>query len=151
MRKVSMLLLFILLLLTIQGQAQNISGQMSGRILDAQGAAVPGATVTASDPSKNVTVSTKTNEQGDFVFPGLQPGLYNLRVEAPGFKRLDRSAIPLDANDKLALGALTVEVGALTEAVEVSAEIALLQTESVERSATIVGEMSLNIAVNGGN
>ena len=124
---------------------------MSGRILDAQGAAVPGATVTVSDLAKNVNVSTKTNEQGDFVLPGLQPGLYNLRVEAAGFKRLDRSAIPLDANDKLALGALTLEVGALTEAVEVSAEIALLQTESVERSATIVGKQMENIEVNGRN
>ena len=151
MGKVSASLLVFLLLVTIQAQAQNISGQMSGRVLDPQNAAVQGATVTVNDPTKNVTVSTKTNEQGDFVLPGLQPGIYNLRVEAPGFKRLDRSAIPLDANDKLALGALTLEVGTLSEAIEVSAEVALLQTESVERSATIVAKQMENIEVNGRN
>ena len=151
MRRVSTLMLTFLFLCALKGQAQNISGQISGRVLDPQGSAVPDATVTVTDVSKKTAVGTKTNEQGDFVLPGLQPGTYDLRVEARGFKRLDRPTIPLDANDKLALGALTLEVGALTEAVEVSAEIALLQTESTERSATIVGKQMENIEVNGRN
>ncbi len=144
-------MLSFLLIFAFLGQAQNISGQLSGRILDQQGAAVPDATITVTDPAKNVTVTTRTNEQGDFVLPGLQPGNYNLRVEARGFKRLDRPGIPLNANDKLALGALSLEVGAVTETVEVSAAVALLQTESVERSATIVSKQMENIEVNGRN
>jgi len=133
------------------GQAQNISGQISGRIVDPQGSTVPGAAVTATDVSRNLTVVTKTNDQGEFVLAGLQPGTYNLRAEARGFKRLDRSNIALDANDKLALGPLPLEVGAVTEVVEVNAEVALLQTESVDRSATIVGKQMENIEVNGRN
>jgi len=62
---------------------------------------------------------------------------YNITIEAAGFKKLERPNIPLDANDKLALGNLGLQVGAVSEAVEVTAQAALLQTESVERSATM--------------
>jgi Carboxypeptidase regulatory-like domain len=119
------------------------------RLLDAQGAVVPNASVTATEPTKNVTVTTKTNDQGDFVFPGLQPGTYNITIEAAGFKKLERPNIPLDANDKLALGNLGLQVGAVSEAVEVTAQAALLQTESVERSATMHSKQMENIEVNG--
>ena len=63
----------------------------------------------------------------------------------------DRTDIALDANDKLGLGDLALEVGAVTESVEVSGTAALLQTESVERSATITGKQIENIEVNGRN
>ena len=139
----------LFLVLAFSGYAQNISGSIAGSVIDQQGAAVPGASVTATDPTKRVTVSTKTNDQGNFVFPALQPGTYTLSIEATGFKKLERPNVPLDANDKLALGNLTLQVGALTEAVEVNAEAALLQTESVERSATLIGKQMENIEVNG--
>src|SRR5437868_8908464 len=138
-------------LVAFQAYSQNISGSISGHVIDQQGAAVASTTVRAVDPARRVTVSTTTNDQGDFVFPALQPGNYTLTVEAPGFKKLERPNVPLDANDKLALGNLTLQVGALTEAVEVSAQAALLQTESVERSATIIGKQMENIEVNGRN
>jgi hypothetical protein len=124
---------------------------MSGRVVDAQGAAVPNATVTANEPAKLVNISTKTNDQGEFSLAGLQPGNYTVVVEAPGFKKLSKTNIPLDAQDKLALGNFALEVGAVTESVEVSATQTLLQTESVERSEAIVGKQIDNIEVNGRN
>lgn len=151
MRTVSAAILSLMLVLGFHAYAQTISGSISGRIIDAQGAVIPNASVTATEPTKNVTVNTKSNDQGDFVFAGLQPGTYNITVEAAGFKKLDRSNVPLDANDKLALGNLALQVGALSEAVEVSAQAALLQTESVERSATITGKQMENLEVNGRN
>jgi hypothetical protein len=150
MRLTSILWVFSVVL-AFQAYAQNISGSISGHVVDQQSAAITNSTVTAVDPARRVTVSTKTNEQGDFVFAALQPGNYTLSVEAPGFKKLERSNVPLDANDKLTLGNLTLEVGALNEAVEVSAQSALLQTESVERSATIIGKQMENIELNGRN
>ena len=140
-----------LCLLGLSGYAQNISGSISGHVIDAQGAVIPNANVTANDPTKNVTATTKTNDSGDFVFPGLQPGNYTISVEAQGFKKLQRPNIPLDANDKLALGDMVLQVGAVSESVEVSATSALLQTESVERSATITTKQMENIEVNGRN
>jgi hypothetical protein len=138
-------------LLALQGQAQTFTGSISGRVIDQQGSAVAGATVTATEPSKNVQETKKTGDEGDFSFAALQPGSYTVTVEAKGFKKVDSPNIALHANDKLALGNLTVEVGAVTETVEVSAQAALLQSESVERSATITGKQIENIEVNGRN
>lgn len=151
MRKISakIFVLAFALVFSFQGHAQNISGSITGRVVDQQGAVVASVSVTAIEPNKNVTVTTKTGDQGDFTFAGLQPGTYTVRVEAPGFKRLERSNVPLDANDKLALGDLALQVGAVTESVEISAQAALLQAESVERSATIVSKQMENIEVNG--
>src|SRR5581483_1024899 len=95
---------------------------------------------TVTEPAKKLTVSAKTNGEGDFYIAGLLPGNYTLAVEASGFKKLERPGIELNAQDKLALGNLPLEVGAVSESVEVSAQAALLQTESVERSQAIVGK-----------
>ena len=151
MRKVSVMILLSLLVLAIQGYAQTITGSMSGRVIDQQGAAVPNATVTATEPTRKTTNTAKTNGQGEFQFAGLNPGSYTIAVEAAGFKKLDRKNTALDANDKLSLGDLTLQVGAVTESIEVSASAATLQTESVDRSATITGKQVENIQVNGRN
>jgi hypothetical protein len=151
LRKLSATIFLFVCISVSHAYAQTITGSISGRVMDQQGAAVAGATVTAIEPDKNITATMKTGEQGDFVFTALQPGNYTISVEAHGFKKLQRSAIALHADDKLALGNVNLEVGALTETIEVSAQAALLQTESVERSATITGKQIENIEVNGRN
>jgi hypothetical protein len=72
-------------------------------------------------------------------------------VEAPGFKKLEDRNIELNAQDHLAIGTLSLELGTATESVQVSAEASLLQTNSVERSQAIVGKQIENIEVNGRN
>ena len=151
MRKVSLPILVSLLLLAVQGYAQNITGSMSGRVVDQQGATVANAGVAAIEKDKKVNTVTRTNDAGEFSLAGLLPGNYTVEVTATGFKKLERINVPLDAQDKLALGDLTLQVGAVTESVEVSATQALLQTESVERSEAIVGKQVDNIEVNGRN
>ena len=151
MRKVSATILTSILLFGAQAFAQNITGSISGRVVDAQGAAVNGATITANEPERKINVSTKSTGQGEFSLAGLQPGNYTITVEASGFKKLSRPNVALNAQDKLALGDLTLEVGAVTESVEVSATQALLQTDSVERGQAIVGKQMENIEVNGRN
>jgi Carboxypeptidase regulatory-like domain/TonB-dependent Receptor Plug Domain len=151
MLRVSSKILSLLFLSALTGYAQNISGSISGRVIDQQGAAVAGASVNAKEPTKNVLVSVKSNDQGDFNIAGLQPGFYTISIEASGFKKLESQNVQLDANDKLALGNLTVQVGTLTETVEISGQAALLQTDSVDRSATISGKQIENLQVNGRN
>jgi len=151
MLKVSRTILISLFVLAFHGYAQNITGSMSGRVVDASGGGVPDAIVTALEPEKLVNIRTTTTRQGEFSLAGLLPGNYTVTVEAPGFKKLTKPGIPLDAQDKLALGNLTLEVGAVTESVQVEATAALLQTESVERSEAIVGKQIQNIEVNGRN
>jgi hypothetical protein len=131
------------------GYAQTISGSIAGNVVDAQRAALPNAAVTAKDLQQQFTFATKTDESGRFAFPQIPPGTYNITIEAAGFKRMERSGIGLSANDKLALGELVMEVGLVTEQIEVSAQAVALQTESAERSATLVSKQIENIAVNG--
>src|SRR5215831_4013618 len=131
MRKSLLLAIVTLLLCALSAYAQTITGSMSGHVLDPQMAPIQGATVTITEPSRNFTTVTKTGAEGSFVSAGLLPGNYSVSVEASGFKKLSRTSIPLDANDKLDVGSLVLDVGSVSESVEVSAQAALLQTESV--------------------
>jgi len=151
MLKVSTSILLLSSVLALHNWAQSISGTLSGRVVDQQGAVVADASVTVLEPAKNLTETVKTGSGGEFSFAALQPGNYNVTVEAAGFKKLERTNIPLNADDKLAIGDLSMQVGAVTETVEVSAQAAMLQTESAERSATINNRQMQNIEVNGRN
>ena len=143
--------IIFLLSFALVAYGQTISGSISGHVYDAQMAPIQGATVTVTDSSKNFTAVTKTGTEGNFLSAGLSPGNYTVSVEAAGFKKFSQTGIPLDANDKLDVGSLRLEVGAVTESIEVSSQAALLKTESVELSGTITGRQIENIEVNGRN
>jgi hypothetical protein len=140
-----------LILIGSYGIAQNITGSMTGRVTDRSGSVIVNATVTVTEIAQNLAVKRQTSADGNFTLAGLMPGTYTITVESPGFKKMTRAGISLDANDKLAIGDLVMEVGAVTESVEVSAQTVVLQTESVERSATIGTTQIENIETNGRN
>jgi Carboxypeptidase regulatory-like domain/TonB-dependent Receptor Plug Domain len=137
------------LVFAISALGQTTSGSIAGSVVDAQHAAVPNAAVTALEQEQKVTFSTKTDEAGRFVFAQAPPGTYTLNISASGFKKYERRGITLNANDKLALGEIPMEVGAVNETIEVSATAVTLQTESAERSSALVAKQMENIAVNG--
>lgn len=128
--------------------AQTSSGSISGTIVDVTHATVPNAAVTAIEQDKKFTLTTSVDTAGRFVFATVPPGNYRIEVKAAGFKEYAQSGIVLDSNDRLALGELTMQVGAVTERIEISATAVTLQTESAERSATLVSKQMENIAVN---
>jgi hypothetical protein len=131
------------------GNGQTTSGSISGTVLDSEQGSIAGATVTLTEPSKSVTLAANTNVAGGFVFAQISPGTYTLTVENPGFKKLERTGVVLNANDKLDIGRLAMVLGAVSESVEVQGQIVALQTESSERSAALVSKQMENIAVNG--
>jgi hypothetical protein len=133
-------LLTVFLVLCGMGFAQTTSGSIAGTVVDARHAAMPNAAVTAKELQQQFTFSTKADVSGRFVFPLVPPGRYTISIEAPGFKRLERVGITLNANDKLALGDMTMEVGAVSEQIEVSAQAPTLQAESAERGAALVSK-----------
>jgi hypothetical protein len=149
MRKLSATIVLCVLVLAVQGFAQSITGSLNGRVVDQQGRAVPNAKVTATEPSKKMTVASSTTAGGDFSIPGLAPGNYTVVVEAQGFKKWSHADVTLNASDKVALGEIVVQIGALTETIEVSSTAITLQTESVERGAAVTGNQIQNINVDG--
>ena len=149
MRRLSATILLIPFVLAVQGYAQSITGSLNGRVVDQQGSAVPNARVTATEPTKKLTVATNTTEAGDFSIAGLAPGAYTVTVEATGFKKLTRPDVALDASDKIALGDLVVQIGSLAETIEISATAMTLQTESSERGSAVTGTQIANINVDG--
>lgn len=117
--------------------AQTTSGTITGFVEDPSHAAVRGATVTLTDEHTNVQISTTSRDAGDFVLPGIQPGLYTVTVSAAGFKELQKVHITLDANHNVSTGRLILEPGGSTETVTVSGEGTPIQSTSSERSAVL--------------
>ena len=95
-----------------QGGGASSTGTIQGRVADAQGAVLPGVTVTATSPSALGAQTTVTSETGNYRFPALPPGVYDLSFELAGFNGLKRSGI------QISLGFVAnVNVGVATTAV----------------------------------
>jgi len=142
------LFLSISVLFTILAAAQTVSGSISGSVVDAQHAGVPGATVTATDEGRKYTQTVRADAAGRFVFTQVFPGTYRLTVHSQGFKEFIQDGLVVNANDRIALGEVTMQVGAVTEHVEVSGAVVLMQTESAERGESVVEKQITTIAVN---
>jgi hypothetical protein len=112
---------FFLLFCLIPGFAQTGTTSLRGSVLDASGAAVPGAAVKLTDPELGVQRSTVSNDIGQYEFLSLQPGTYSLSVEARGFRKYEQKNIQLLVNNPTTLNAV-LQVGLNTETVEVSAQ-----------------------------
>src|SRR5438045_4200219 len=83
------------LLFAAVGAAQVTTGSLVGSIRDPGGLAVRGATITATLPATGLQRQTQSDERGDFVLTGLEPGSYVVRVASAGFKQVERKGIVL--------------------------------------------------------
>jgi hypothetical protein len=122
--------------------AQFDRGTISGTVKDAQGGIVPGATVTVTSTQTQQSNTTVTDGSGFYTFPNLNAGRYEMAVELSGFKKISRSNVQLDAAGAVALD-FTLETGALTEEVTVTAETSLLQTQVGVRKAVEAKDIEL--------
>lgn len=118
--------------------AQLTMGTISGTVQDAQGAPIPSAAISLTSETLGTRLRTVTSStSGEFTFPNVPPDKYTLEASQKGFKVLQRTGIAVSPGDRVGLGALTLEVGAVNETITVSAEAALLKTQSAEQSAVI--------------
>ena len=111
--------------------AQEVSAGITGRVTDPTGSAIVGANVTAKDLTRGTEWPTKTNAEGIYAFPRVPPGDYEVRVEAPGFKAFVQERLHLELNERARLD-VPMQVGAISESVSVSADAALLQTDTTQ-------------------
>ena len=112
---------------------------ITGRVTDPSGAVVAGAAVVAVNLDTNFTNNSATNDEGLYRIPSLQPGPYRVTIEAPGFKRSLRDRLDLRAGSTLPVDA-ALEVGTLSEQVQVSGEAQLLETETSAAGSALKGE-----------
>ena len=134
--------LFLTPALPAWAQVENAS--LTGFVTDPSGAVVPDASVTATQTTTNLEQKTTTDSAGDYVFPALLVGTYTVTVEASGFKKA------IHENVVLGVGArgrsdFKLEVGLVTQAVEVTASAIALQTEDASPSTVIGNNMVLDV------
>jgi hypothetical protein len=127
--------------------AQDISGTIEGTILDPSGSAVPNAKVSLTNTDRNQVVRTlTTNTSGVYSAPLLPIGNYSIKVEVAGFKNDIRTGIVLNVNDDLKIN-VTMEVGAVTESVEVKETAVGVELGTPATSTTIEGTQVRELAL----
>jgi hypothetical protein len=129
--------------------AQNSTGTISGRVVDPTGSAIVGAEVRCINQTDQTARLFRTLSSGDFTFTNLPPGTYTLSVTADGFKKLEKKDLHLTASDTLGAGDLQLELGAVSQTVEVRAQGAVLQTESGDRTALIDSRQVMDLMARG--
>ncbi len=141
----------VTLLFTMAALAQSDRGTITGSATDSTGASVPGAQVTATHVATNATFKANTTTSGDYTISSLPVGIYQVKVEATGFRTAVTENLNLTPGRTVRADA-RLEVGAAQQTVEVSAKALLLETESARVSTDISREMvdQLPTIVNGG-
>src|SRR5438045_6318188 len=136
----------LLAMAALPARAQITTGTVSGTVKDSQGGVVPGATVVLVSETKGTKSAPQvTNTTGDYVFPNVTADTYTVEVSMEGFKTLSRPGVKVSGADRVAVPALTLEVGGAKETVTVSAESPLVQSASGERSFEVDTEQIGNL------
>src|SRR6267378_3127857 len=125
-------------------------GAISGDTRDASGAVVAGAIVTAVNLGTNAARTVTTNEAGDYSFPSLPPGTYTVKVEKPGFKTVIRNQIELQVQQSARVD-FEMQVGQVSESIEVRASATLLATENATVGTVIENKRIVELPLNGRN
>jgi hypothetical protein len=127
--------------------AQDISGNIGGTILDPSGATVANAKVTVTNTDRNQVVRTVTTDPtGSYSVPIIPVGTYAIKVEAAGFKAEDRTGVVLNVSDDLRIN-FRLQVGAVSETVEVRAEAVAVELGTPASSTTIEGTQVRELAL----
>ena len=124
--------------------AQQVTGAITGRVTDASGATVPGANVVVTDKDRGTEWPTTTNAEGVYNLPRLPIGSYRLKVEHAGFQISQVQSIVLDMNQVARID-VALQVGNVTQTVDVTSSAPLLQTQSTEVGTVIDEKTNLEL------
>jgi hypothetical protein len=130
----------LLLMLCVHIRAQLNRSTLTGFVSDSSGAAIVNAKVKAVHTATNAQFSTATTETGNYTLPALDIGEYRVEVEAPGFKRAVRQSVTLESGASARVD-FKLEVGEVTELVEVSARAAAIETESTRIATNLTSKL----------
>ena len=143
-------LMTLLLLTGVPAFAQGSAGRILGSVTDETGGAVAGAAVTITDVERGVTRSLVTDQSGEYNAPNLLPGTYTVRVEAKGFKTVERQNVILEVNQDIRVD-LQVQPGAVEQTVTVTEALPLVETTNAELGGTLQNQIIEGLPLNGRN
>jgi hypothetical protein len=125
-------------------------GNISGHVADSTGAVIPGANITLTNVGTAGVRTTITTESGDYTFTAVPVGVYNIQATHTGFKTAASNNVALQIQQSLRLD-FTLEVGAVTDSIEVSATAALLQAENATIGTVVENKAVNELPLNGRN
>lgn len=137
-------LTFILACLPIIALGQVDRGNIQGIVTDSTGAGVADAVVRLVNPGTNASFQTNTTTGGSFAFVNMTIGLYTLTVEAKGFRKAEMKGLKVEVNQQTKAD-VALQVGELSQSVEVAANASLVQTESTDVGTVIDNQRFLEL------
>lgn len=143
-------LLAVLVALVMSHLQGQTLGTVTGEVKDASGAAVAGATVTVTNTGTNGVRIVTTNEEGIYSVPALVPGMYAVKAEKTGFKSSTRTGVELQVQQTARID-FGLEVGQVSETIEVSGVAQLLTTENATVGTVIEQKRITDLPLNGRN
>ncbi len=150
MRLATVILVAILLAPASALWGQTSFGEVSGNVQDASGGMIAGATVTLLSAATNIKVQRNTNTSGNFIFVNVRPGPYSLTVEMSGFKTLKVPDFTVAVGQTVTQN-MKLEVGQVSQAVEVTAASPLLQASTSDLGNVIQEQVVHDLPLNGRN
>ena len=143
-----MIALAVALIAAAPASAQQTTGNVTGRIIDAQGGAIPGVTVTARSAQTGFSRSDVSDTEGIYRLNALPVGSYDLTAELSGFNRVEQKGIVVNVGQSMDIG-LTLTVASLQESITVTGDTPLIET----RSSSVGGVVDIarieNLPLNG--
>src|SRR5229473_2571668 len=130
------LLLVVFMMSVGAALGQDVTATITGTVTDRSGGALPGATVTAKETDRGTIWSAQTNEAGIFSLVRIPIGIYELKAEMKGFKTAVRPSLTLDLNQTARVD-FKMAMGQVTETIEVTSEVPLLQADNATVSTII--------------
>src|SRR5437764_431326 len=127
------------------------TGTVAGTVKDAQGGIIPGATISLISETRGTTFDTVSTATGDFVVSNIPGDTYTVRVAMDGFRTTERKGVHVSPGDRVAVGAMTIEVGTLAETVLVTGDAPLIQAQTGDRSFVVAKESVENLPVSSRN
>src|ERR1700677_1599349 len=130
--------------------AQSTSGSISGTVADASGSAVPDAAVTLTNEGTGASDTFTTGADGLYSFVNLNPGSYRVEAEKSGFKHFKREGVIVQVEQRVPIS-ITMEIGAITQTVEVTGETPLITPTNTSLGQVIDERKTNEIPLNGRN
>ncbi len=140
--------LFAVLLLCVPAFSQGSFGRILGTVTDQSGGVVAGATVTVIDTERGINRALTTDDAGAYNAPNLTAGNYTVRVEAKGFKRIERQGITIEVGHEVRVD-LTVQPGEQNQTVTVTESVPLVETTNATQGGTLENADIIDLPLNG--